>query len=89
MGRKMEGKDWREGQKDWGWGKGMEISDGRSFPLPRPLVPSQVFTGEDVHSPMVTGHTQQRGVLVEIYAAQKESGSLQTMLLNIRTPLKT
>lgn len=54
----------------------MSVQEGEDWTgmgwLPRPLVPSQVFTGEDVHSTMVTRHTQQGGVLVEIDAVQKK-----------------
>ena len=41
--------------------------------IPRFLVSGRVLTGKDVHRAMVTGYTQQRGVLVEVYAIHKQN----------------
>ena len=39
--------------------------------IPGLLVPSRVFTGKHVDCPVVTRHTQQGGVLVEVDAASQ------------------
>jgi hypothetical protein len=43
--------------------------------LPGLLVPSRVFTGKHVDCPVVTRHTQQGGVLVEVDAVDVSIGS--------------